>query len=76
MQVGDLVELSAYGLKHGGHFRGLEGKKGLVIGVRPGTVSLFLKIHWFFPNSRPYFINRRELKHVKVKKTLDRTPSV
>ena len=67
MQVGDLVELSAYGLKHGGHFRGLEGKQGLVIGYRPGTIP-FMKIHWFFPNSCPYFVSRRELKHVKVKK--------
>ena len=76
MKVGDLVELSAYGLKHGGHFRGLEGKKGLVIGQRPGTASFFLKVHWFFPNSRPYFVSRRELKHVKAKKTLDKTTSV
>ena len=76
MQVGDLVELSAYGLKHGGHFKGLEGKKGLVIDCRHGTHIALLKVHWFFPNSRPYFINRRELKHVKVKKTLDKTPSV
>ena len=72
MQVGDLVELSAYGLKHGGHFRGLEGKKGLIVDYRLGTASLFLKVHWFGIKSSPYFISRRELKHVKVKKTLDK----
>ena len=74
MQVGDLVELSAYGRKHGGHFKTLEGKKGLVIAKHRG--GFYWKVHWFGSPVHPYHIGRREIKHVKVKKTLDKTPSV
>ena len=76
VQVGDLVEFSAYGQSSGGHFSGLEGKNGVVIDIRHGTIP-FLKVHWFHPWSRDaYWINRRELKYVKVKKTLDKATSV
>ena len=74
MQVGDLVELSAYGLKHGGHFRAVKGKKGLVIAMRSGGV--YWKVHWFDSPVGPYHIRRKEIKHVKVKKTLDKTLSM
>ena len=74
MKVGDLVELSAYGRKHGGHFKALEGKKGLVIDDHPG--GYYWKVHWFDSPVRPYRLGRKELKHVKSKKTLDKTTSV
>ena len=66
MKVGDLVELSAYGRKHNGHFKTLEGKKGLVIARRGG--GFYWKVHWFGSKGVEYTISRKEIKHVKVKK--------
>ncbi len=67
MKVGDLVELSAYGKNKKYDNQYLLGKVGLVIGYRPGT-EYYWKVHWFGVNCRPYFIGRRDIKHVKAKK--------
>ena len=74
MQVGDLVELSAYGKNKKYDNQYLLGKVGLVIDHHPG--DFYWKVHWFGVNSRPFFIGRRDIKHVKAKKTLDKTTSV
>ena len=66
MKVGDLVELSAYGRNKKDDNQYLLGKVGLVIDHHPG--DFYWKVHWFGVNSRPFFIGRRDIKHVKVKK--------
>jgi hypothetical protein len=73
VQVGDLVELSAYGKKLKG-FKWLRGHHGIVtqyircFGPEPGW-----RVHWF---GRPNCVmERKSIKHVKVKKTLDKTTS-
>ena len=69
MQVGDLVELSAYGTKLKG-FAWLHGYRGIVI-KRLHVYSVW-KIHWFgrtFNN----VMKRKEIKHVRAKKTLDKS---
>ena len=71
MQVGDLVELSAYGKKLLGYKR-LRGHQGIVI-ERVHELSEW-KVHWF---GKPKCVmHRKEIKQVKSKKILDRTPSV
>jgi len=72
VQVGDLVELSAYGKKLIG-FAWLHGYRGIVI-KRLHAYSVW-KIHWFgrtFNN----VMKRKEIKHVKAKKTLDNPTSL
>ena len=63
MQVGDLVELSAYGKKiDGNHF--LVGKIGLV--TRRPSNGYYLKVKWMHPRfNNPRAISRRELKYAK-----------
>jgi len=67
VQVGDLVELSACGKKLIG-FRWLRGYQGIVIkNMREFSVW---KVHWF---GKPATVmNRKDIKHVKAKKTLDK----
>ena len=68
MQVGDLVELSAYGKKLK-CFQWLHNTHGIVI-ERVHELS-FWKIHWF---GKPVNVMKRNsIKHVKAKKTLDNT---
>ena len=71
MQVGDLVELSGYAKKRKG-LQWLHGYRGIVI-ERVHELSRW-KVHWFGKPTN--IMNRKDLKHVKAKKTLDKTPSV
>ena len=71
MKVGDLVELSAYGKKRKGYSR-LRELHGIVI-ERVHELSEW-KVHWF--GTPVTIMNRKNIKHVKVKKTLDKTTSV
>ena len=71
MQVGDLVELSTYGKKLKS-FRGLHDRRGIVI-ERVHELSRW-RIHWFGKPTN--IMSRKNIKHVKAKKTLDKTPSV
>jgi hypothetical protein len=66
MQVGDLVELSAYGRKRC-HSKSLWDKMGLVIEYKPS--GFYWKVQWFETKGRPYYISRKDIKHVKVKKS-------
>ena len=67
MKVGDLVELSAYGKKLK-YFSRLRGHRGIIL-KRLHEYSIW-KVHWF---DKAYSIkmNRKDIKHVKAKKTLD-----
>ena len=69
MQVGDLVELSGYAKKR----KGLKWLYGDSLGIvieRVHELSRW-RIHWF---GKPVCImDRKYLKHVKAKKTLDNT---
>ena len=67
MKVGDLVELSAYGRKKRYDNRHLMDKIGLVVAQHPG--GFYWKVHWFQTNNHPFHISRRDIKHVKVKKS-------
>ena len=71
MKVGDLVELSAYGKKLIGYKR-LRGHHGIVI-ERVHELSEW-KVHWF--GKAKCVMQRKEIKHVKSKKILDKTLSV
>jgi len=64
MKVGDLVELSAYGKKRH-HNKYILDKTGLVIAHKPG--GFYWKVRWFQTTLRPYYISRKDLKHVKAK---------
>jgi len=71
MQVGDLVELSAYG-KNLKCFLWLHGRHGIVI-KRLHKYSVW-QIHWFgktFNN----VMKRKDIKHVKAKKRLTNLPT-
>jgi len=63
VQVGDLVELSAYGKKlDGNHF--LVGKVGLVTRQHHG--GYYFKVKWIHPRfNKPRAMSRRDLKHAK-----------
>jgi len=64
MQVGDLVELSAYGKKLVSFWR-FRGATGIVT-KRVHELS-YWRIHWFDgPNN---VMKRKDIKHVKAKKT-------
>ncbi len=71
MQVGDLVELSTYGKKLKS-FRRLHEHRGIVI-ERAHELSRW-KIHWF--GAPTNIMNRKDIKHVKAKKTLDSTTNL
>ena len=66
MQVGDLVELSAYGKKIQPNSP-LHGKRGLVVETRPN--GYWYKVHWFRDYTCRIVMSRRDLKHVKAKKS-------
>ena len=72
MKVGDLVELSAYGKKRV-WLKSLRGLHGIVIELIHGPDSRW-RIHWFgMPTNVMY---QKDIKHIKVKKRLDKTTSV
>jgi len=64
VQVGDLVELSAYGKKLKG-FAWLHGSHGIVI-KRVHEYSVW-QVHWFDKAFKTR-VKRKEIKHVKAKK--------
>jgi hypothetical protein len=62
MQVGDLVELSAYGKKLKG-YKALRDHHGIVIeDSRRGSYCHGWKIHWF--GKSVTIMDRRNIKHV------------
>ena len=63
MQVGDLIELSAYGKKRKG-WRWLHGTHGIVT-KRVSELSWW-RIHWF--DKLTNIMKRKDIKHVKAKK--------
>jgi hypothetical protein len=67
MQVGDLVELSGYAKKRKG-FKWLRGYHGIVTEYIHGPDSTW-RVHWF--GKLVCVMSRKNLKHVKAKKTLD-----
>jgi hypothetical protein len=66
MQVGDYVELSAYGKKIQTN-KVLCGKRGLVVESRPN--GYWYKVHWFRDYVYHVTMCRRDLKHVKAQKS-------
>ena len=67
MQVGDLVELSAYGKKRKG-WQWLHGSHGIV--TKRVHMLSWWKIHWF--GKLTNVMERKHIKHVKAKKNLDK----
>jgi len=68
MKVGDLVELSAYGLKCSGWATWMDGLLGIVVAhssdYRPQSDW---RVRWY-QNGREVYLGRKYLKHARVKK--------
>ena len=63
MKVGDLVELSAYGLKCSGWASWMRGLLGIVVEHN----SRDWRVRWY-QNGREVYLGRKYLKHARMKK--------